>query len=79
MNIADEAYCFDDKKGGIYFFWDEDTKAFATKTASAFGAGALALTGIGGLALGILGTTVVMMRKGKGKRKEDAPEAPATA
>ncbi len=30
LNLADTAYCFDDKKGGIYFFWDEDTKAFAS-------------------------------------------------
>jgi hypothetical protein len=77
MNIADEAYCFDDKKGGIYFFWDEDTKAFASGTASTFSTGQLALTGIGGLALGIVGATVVMMLKGK--RKEEKPEAPAAA
>ncbi len=76
MNIADQAYCFNDKKGGIYFFWDEDTKAFASNTASTFSGGMLALTGIGGLALGILGTTVVMMMK---KKKEEQPETPAAA
>ena len=77
MNIADEAYCFNDKKGGIYFFWDEDTKAFASGTASTFSTGQLALTGIGGLALGIIGATVVMMLSKK--RKEEKPEAPAAA
>ena len=76
MNIADQAYCFNDKKGGIYFFWDEDTKAFASNTASTFSGGMLALTGIGGLALGILGTSVVMMLK---RKKEEQPEAPAAA
>jgi hypothetical protein len=77
MNLADTAYCFDDKKGGIYFFWDEDTKAFTKNAASSFSTGQLALTGIGGLALGVIGATVVMMIKGR--RKEETPEAPAEA
>lgn len=38
--------------------------------ASAFGAGQMALAGIGGLILGILGATLVL----KKKRREDEPE-----
>ena len=74
MNIADEAYAYNDDKGGIYLFWNEDDKAYAA--ASAFSAGQLALAGIGGLAIGILGATAVMLMK---RKKEEKPEAPAAA
>ncbi|MBR7038454.1 MAG: hypothetical protein IKI21_04330 [Oscillospiraceae bacterium] len=72
MDIADEAYAFNNKEGGIYLFWKGDDTAYAA--ASAFTTGQLALTGIGGLAVGILGTTVVMML-GKKRKKEPAPTA----
>ncbi len=75
MNIADEAYAYNDDKGGIYLFWNEDAKAY--NTASAFSKGQLALAGIGGLAVGIFGATAVMLLTNK--RRKDEPEAPAAA
>jgi hypothetical protein len=75
MNIADEAYAYNDDKGGIYLFCNEDAKAY--NTASAFSKGQLALAGIGGLAVGIFGATAVMLLTNK--RRKDEPEAPAAA
>ncbi len=72
MDIADEAYAFNNKEGGIYLFWKDDAKAYAT--ASAFTTGQLALAGIGGLAVGILGATAVMMLRKK-RQDEKAPTA----
>ena len=70
-DLGDTAWSFNNKKGGVYFFWDEDTNAFAAATASAFGTGHLALAGFGGLILGILGATLVITAK----RRKDEPEA----
>ena len=57
----------------MYLYWKSDENALtASTTASAFNAGYLALAGIGGLALGILGTALVMT-KGR-KKKEDTAE-----
>jgi hypothetical protein len=75
MNIADEAYAYNNDKGGIYLFWNEDDKAYAA--ASSFSKGQLALAGIGGLAAGILGATAVTILTKK--RRKDEPEAPASA
>ena len=75
MNIADEAYAYNDDKGGIYLFWNEDAKAY--NIASAFSKGQLALAGIGGLAVGIFGATAVMLLTNK--RRKDEPETPAAA
>ncbi|MCR4644173.1 MAG: hypothetical protein K5695_02015 [Oscillospiraceae bacterium] len=72
MDIADEAYAFNNKEGGIYLFWKDDAKAYAA--ASAFTTGQLALAGIGGLAVGILGATAVMMLRKK-RQDEKAPTA----
>ena len=81
VKIDDEAYCYRSDKEGMYLYWNGDEKAFAeststgantsgeTKTASAFNTGYLALAGIGGLALGILCTTLVMLPKLKKKEK----------
>ena len=82
VKIDDEAYCYRSDKEGMYLYWNGDETAFAeststgantsggsTSTASAFNAGYLALAGIGGLALGILCTTLVMLPKLKKKEK----------
>ncbi|MBQ9461732.1 MAG: hypothetical protein IJU51_07465, partial [Clostridia bacterium] len=79
------AYCYRDDNKGMYLFWKGDETALAeststgantsgepASTASAFNAGYLALAGIGGLALGIIGTTLVMMPKLKKKKEETA-------
>ncbi len=83
--LDDTAYCYREDNEGMYLFWKGDETAFAeststganttggsTSTASAFNAGYLALAGISGLALGILGTTLVMLPKLKKKKKETA-------
>ena len=71
VDLGDTAWAFNNDKKGVYFFWDEDTNAFATEAASAFSGGQLALAGFGGLILGIAGATLVLNKK----RKEDEPEA----
>ncbi len=85
MKLDDDAYCYRDDNKGMYLFWKGDETAFAeststgantasetpASTASAFNSGYLALAGIGGLALGILGTTIVLIPKLK-KKKEQA-------
>lgn len=59
------AWSFNNDKKGVYFFWDEDSNAFAPETASAFSGGYLALSGIGGVALGALGATLASRRRRK--------------
>ena len=56
----------------MYLFWKSDTNAF---TASTFSKGYIALAAVGGLAAGILGTTVVLVPK----RKKNIPDAPVAA
>ena len=73
MDIADMAYAYNNDVNGMYFFWDTDENAF---TASAFTGSQLALAGIGGLAVGILGATAVMLLT---KKKKDTPDAPVAA
>lgn len=70
MDLGDTAYCYNNKKDGVYFFWGEDTGAFEQTTASAFGTGHLALAGIGGLILGIAGASWINLAKRK--REEEA-------
>ncbi|MBQ6335700.1 MAG: hypothetical protein IJI50_00555 [Ruminococcus sp.] len=72
MQLDDTAYCYRNANDGLYLFWQTDATAYAPATASAFGGGTLALAGIGGLALGILGTTLVMLPKRKKKEEETA-------
>lgn len=68
---------YEDKDGypGMYLYWNGDVNAFAdgaSATASAFNGGYFALAGIGGLALGILGTTLVMLPRLRKKKEEEA-------
>ena len=72
-DLGDEAYAYNNKQNGVYFFWDFDANAF---TATAFTGGQLALAGVGGLVVGILGATVVTMMT---RKRKDVPEAPAVA
>jgi len=72
--LDNEEYCFRSDNEGMYVYWKTDANAYpeeAPATASAFNGGFLALAGLGGLALGILGTTLVLFPKLK-KKKEDA-------
>ncbi|MBR2088558.1 MAG: hypothetical protein IJ906_15825, partial [Oscillospiraceae bacterium] len=72
-DLGDEAYAYGNDMNGVYFFWDTDANAY---TASSFTTGQLALAGIGGLAAGILGASVVMLIT---KKRKDVPETPAVA
>ena len=71
VKIDDTAYSYRDDNGGMYLYWKGDENAFAdtSATASAFNAGYLALSGVGGLALGIAGTALFTGRK---KKEEEA-------
>ena len=60
VDLGDMAWAFNNAKKGVYFFWGEDVGAFAAPTASAFSPGLLALVGLGGLAVGIVGTSAVV-------------------
>ncbi len=73
MDIADMAYAYNNDMHGIYFFWDTDENPF---TATNFTRGQLALTGIGGLAVGILGSSAVMLAT---KKRKETPDGPAVA
>lgn len=74
LKIDDEQYCYRSDKNGMYLYWQGDENAFADEsaTASAFNAGYLALSGVGGLALGIAGTALVTDRK---KKEQEEPAA----
>ena len=61
MDLGDMAYAFNNDKGGVYFFWDEDQNAGTNAAASAFTRGQIAFAGGLGLALGILGTTFCLL------------------
>ena len=65
-----KVHCFRDDLNGMYLYWQSDAAALAG-TASTFNAGYLALAGIGELALGVVGTTFVML-KGRKKKEETA-------
>ena len=71
LKIDDEQYCYRSDNNGMYLYWQEDENAFADTgaTATAFNAGYMALSGVGGLALGIAGTALVTGRK---KKQEEA-------
>ena len=68
VKIDNIAFCYNDDFNGMYLYWNTDANAY---TASAFNGGTLALVGIGGLALGIVGTTLVFLPKLKKKKEEE--------
>lgn len=81
FKMDDDNYSYNqykDKNGktGMYLYWRGDENAFkeASVTGSVFNGGYFALAGIGGLALGILGTTLVMLPKLKKRKEEEAAE-----
>ena len=78
VDLGDTAWAFNNAKDGVYFFWDEDVSAVPAKeAASAFGAGKLALAGLGGLILGILGSSAVWIPKRR-REKEAAAQTETT-
>ncbi len=72
VDIGSDAYNYRNDNNGIYMFWKTDANAY---TASTFNYGYLALAAIGGLAVGIVGTTGVILPK----RKKENSETPITA
>ena len=74
VDLGDTAYAYHNDLNGIYLFWSSDSSAFAT--ASSFSTGQMALAGIGGLAVGILGASAVMLAT---KKRKENPDAPAVA
>ncbi|MBQ7504787.1 MAG: hypothetical protein IJT79_05655 [Ruminococcus sp.] len=72
VKIDDTAFCYRDDNDGMYLFWQTDANAYPSATASVFNVGLLALVGIGGLALGILGTTLIMLPKIRKRKNSKA-------
>ena len=74
VDLGDTAWAFNNKKDGVYLFWDADENAPLAATASTFSAGHMALAGIGGLALGLLIAFIggQMRKKRKGEVEEKA-------
>ena len=74
LKIDDEQYCYRSDNNGMYLYWQGDENAFedTDATATAFNAGYFALSGVGGLALGIAGTALVTGRK---KKEREDPAA----
>ena len=71
--IDNKKFSYRNDNNGMFLYWKGDTDAF---TASAFGTGGtIAVSAVGGLIVGILGATVVLLPK---KKKEQEP-APAEA
>ena len=67
-NLNEEAYCYD-PSCELYLFWANEGVG---DTASSFSAGHLALVGVGGALVGILGTAITMGLTRK-KKEEHAP------
>ena len=71
--IDNVKFCYRNDNNGMFLYWKGDEAAF---TASSFGTGGyIALSGIGGLALGILGATVVLLPKKKKEQEAASAEA----
>ncbi len=65
--IDNEDYCYRSDNDGMYLYWK--TEKDSSLTASVFGGGTIAISAVGGLALGIVGTSLFMLPK---KKKEEA-------
>jgi len=72
VDLGDMAYSYNNEKGGVYFFWNSDEKATSNAVASVFTGGQLALAGVGGLVLGLLISTPLILMKRKKKTEETA-------
>ena len=67
VRIDNEKFCYRSDNNGMFLYWQGDTAAF---TASSFGTGGtIAVSAIGGLIVGILGATLVLLPK---RKKENA-------
>jgi len=79
LDLGDTAWAFNNDKKGVYFFWDEDTSAYASgDTASTFSGGILALAGLGGLIAGVAGSSAIFAGRRR-KEKEPAAQTETTA
>ncbi len=72
VDLGDTAWAFNNKKGGVYFFWGEEKDALPPIEAASFSSGQFALGCVGGLLLGILGSWLVLTKK---RREEDQEAA----
>ena len=71
--IDNEAYSYRSDNEGMYLYWKGDTAAF---TASTFGTGGtIAVSAIGGLIVGILGATAVLLPKKKKEQENESAKA----
>ena len=67
VRIDNEKFCYRSDNNGMFLYWQGDAAAF---TASTFGTGGkIALSAVGGLIVGILGATLVLLPK---RKKENA-------
>ena len=72
VKLDNMEYCYRADKGGIYLFWNSDAAAY---TSSAFSqGGVIAISAAGGLIVGILGATAVLLPKKK-KRESASSQA----
>ena len=72
VDLGDTAWAYNNDKKGVRLYWGEDKTAFADKTASVFSGGHLALAGIAGLIIGIIGATAALRPK---RRKQQSAAA----
>ena len=78
VDLGDTAWAYNNKKNGVRLYWGEDEKAFAADTASSFSGGQIALAGILGLIVGILGSSLVLIPRRK-KRASASAQNETTA
>ena len=71
--IDNEAYSYRSDNEGMYLYWKGDTAAFTASTFST--GGTVAVSAIGGLIVGILGATAVLLPKKKKKQENDSAKA----
>ena len=75
VRIDNEKFCYRSDNNGMFLYWQGDETALteASSAASAFGSGGfIALAGIGGLGVGILGTSLFNGRKKKETAEDQA-------
>nr|MCR4926792.1 hypothetical protein [Lachnospiraceae bacterium] len=74
MDLGDMAYSYNNKKGGVYFYWDVDAGAFTriSAAASSFSPGHTALFTSAGMAIGIIGTIITERLRRRKKQPTSA-------